>query len=203
MESGNIQLLVGLGNPGTKYQGTRHNIGFMVLEKLAAKEDAIFKKKSKLYGLLAEIGSGSNRRRLLMPHTYMNNSGKSIRATMDWFNLQPKEILLLVDDLDLPLGRIRLREKGTSGGHNGLLSTIQHLGTQDFSRLKIGIGAPKNITENKKEQTISHVLGTFRKEEMPLLEKVLEEVIIGLNLIQDVGIEKAGNRVNSFRTERT
>ena len=138
MESGGLRLVVGLGNPGQRYAGTRHNVGFMALELLASKESVRFKATAKLQGELAEVGFGSSRMRLLMPQTYMNESGRSIRAAMDWFDLSADQVLVLVDDMDLPLGRLRLRAKGSAGGHNGLKSTIQHLGTQDFARLPGG-----------------------------------------------------------------
>ena len=196
MESGALRLVVGLGNPGQRYAGTRHNVGFMALELLASKESVRFKATAKLQGELAEVGFGSSRMRLLMPQTYMNESGRSIRAAMDWFDLSADQVLVLVDDMDLPLGRLRLRAKGSAGGHNGLKSTIQHLGTQDFARLRIGIGAPGRSSEERRARTVSHVLGSFHQSEQPLLKDVLNEVLHGLDLIQRQGLERAGNRLN-------
>ncbi len=202
MSSGDFRLIVGLGNPGTKYAGTRHNVGFMALEKLAQEEASNFKQQNKLFGLLAEIGVGENRLRLLMPNTFMNDSGKAIKATMDWFGLEVNQLLVIVDDLDLPLGRLRLRTKGSSGGHKGLLSTIHHLGTENFSRLRIGIGAPNCSIQERQMRTISHVLGSFTKEEHSILEDVLSEALIGLRTIQLEGIINASNRINSFCIEK-
>lgn len=196
MESGGLRLVVGLGNPGQRYAGTRHNVGFMALELLASKESVRFKATAKLQGELAEVGFGSSRMRLLMPQTYMNESGRSIRAAMDWFDLSADQVLVLVDDMDLPLGRLRLRAKGSAGGHNGLKSTIQHLGTQDFARLRIGIGAPGRSSQERRARTVSHVLGSFHQSEQPLLKDVLNEVLHGLDLIQRQGLERAGNRLN-------
>ena len=196
MESGGLRLVVGLGNPGQRYAGTRHNVGFMALELLASKESVRFKATAKLQGELAEVGFGSSRMRLLMPQTYMNESGRSIRAAMDWFDLSADQVLVLVDDMDLPLGRLRLRAKGSAGGHNGLKSTIQHLGTQDFARLRIRIGAPGRSSEERRARTVSHVLGSFHQSEQPLLKDVLNEVLHGLDLIQRQGLERAGNRLN-------
>ena len=196
MESGGLRLVVGLGNPGQRYAGTRHNVGFMALDLLASKESVRFKPTAKLQGELAEVGFGSSRMRLLMPQTYMNESGRSIRAAMDWFDLSADQVLVLVDDMDLPLGRLRLRAKGSAGGHNGLKSTIQHLGTQDFARLRIGIGAPGRSSEERRARTVSHVLGSFHQSEQPLLKDVLNEVLHGLDLIQRQGLERAGNRLN-------
>ncbi len=193
-----LQLLVGLGNPGDKYAGTRHNVGFMALERLAAQSGSSFKQQSKLHGLLAEVGSGPKRLRLLMPQTFMNDSGRSIRAALDWFGLEPEQMLVLVDDMDLPLGRLRLRSSGGAGGHNGLRSTIAHLGGQDFPRLRIGIGAPALNPVERKQRTVGHVLGRFAVVEQPVLDEVLEEVLQGIDLIQRLGLERAGNRLNGF-----
>ena len=196
MQSGDLRLVVGLGNPGQKYVGTRHNVGFMALEAYAAAEQSRFRSMAKLQGEVAEVGIGSGRIRLLMPQTFMNESGRSIRAALDWFDLSADQVLVLVDDMDLPLGRLRLRAKGSAGGHNGLRSTIQHLGTQEFARLRIGIGAPGRTAAERRERTVSHVLGSFHKNEQPMLDAVLEEVIRGLDLIQRQGLERAGNRLN-------
>ncbi|MGC6482520.1 MAG: aminoacyl-tRNA hydrolase [Synechococcus sp.] len=198
MQSGDLRLLVGLGNPGQRYAGTRHNVGFMALEALAARETVRFKAMAKLQAELADVGVGSNRLRLLMPQTFMNDSGRSIRAALDWFDLAPHQVLVLVDDMDLPLGRLRLRAKGSAGGHNGLRSTIQHLGTQDFARLRIGIGAPGRSTDERRARTVSHVLGDFHQAEQSLLKEVLDEVVRGIDLIQRLGLDRAGNRLNGL-----
>ena len=193
-----LRLVVGLGNPGAKYAGTRHNVGFMVLERIAAADGVRFKSQSRLHGELAEVGSGSARLRLLMPQTYMNESGRSIRAALDWFDLAPQELLVVVDDMDLPLGKLRLRQSGSAGGHNGLRSTISHLGTQEFPRLRIGIGAPADNPVERRQRTVGHVLGRFEPAEQPLLEQVLSEVVAGINVIQRLGCERAANRLNGF-----
>jgi PTH1 family peptidyl-tRNA hydrolase len=194
-----LQLLVGLGNPGSRYVDTRHNVGFMAVERLANRASASFRPQARLHGLLAEVGQGSDRLRLLMPQTFMNDSGRSIRAALDWFRLQPDQLLVLVDDMDLPLGRLRLRASGSAGGHNGLRSAIAHLGSERFARLRIGIGAPAEERQERRARTVSHVLGRFGAAERPLLEEVLEEVLQGVELIRRLGLERAGNRLNSFR----
>ncbi|MFY9250383.1 MAG: aminoacyl-tRNA hydrolase [Vulcanococcus sp.] len=193
-----LSLVVGLGNPGEKYAGTRHNVGFMALERLAKRQNSSFKQQSKLHALAAEVGQGAERLRLLMPQTYMNDSGRSIRAALDWFGLEPNQMLILVDDMDLPLGRLRLRLSGGAGGHNGLRSTIAHLGGQEFPRLRIGIGAPALNPVERKQRTVGHVLGRFAVAEQPVLEEVIDEVLAGLDLIQRLGFERAGNRLNGF-----
>jgi peptidyl-tRNA hydrolase, PTH1 family len=193
-----LRLVVGLGNPGAKYAGTRHNVGFMALERLAMAAGSGFRSQSRLQGLLSEVGSGDQRLRLLMPQTFMNESGRSIRAALDWFDLQPDALLVVVDDMDLPLGKLRLRASGSAGGHNGLRSTISHLGTQLFPRLRIGIGAPADNPAERKARTIGHVLGRFSPDEQPLLEQVLTEVEAGIGLIQRQGLTRAANRINGF-----
>ncbi|MDA0965125.1 MAG: aminoacyl-tRNA hydrolase [Cyanobacteria bacterium] len=193
-----LSLVVGLGNPGEKYAGTRHNVGFMALEQLAKRQNSSFKQQSKLHALAAEVGQGAERLRLLMPQTYMNDSGRSIRAALDWFGFEPNQMLILVDDMDLPLGRLRLRLSGGAGGHNGLRSTIAHLGGQEFPRLRIGIGAPALNPVERKQRTVGHVLGRFAVAEQPVLEEVIDEVLAGLDLIQRLGFERAGNRLNGF-----
>ena len=193
-----LSLVVGLGNPGEKYAGTRHNVGFMALEQLAKRQSSSFKQQSKLHGLLAEVGQGAERLRLLMPQTYMNESGRSIRSALDWFGFEPAQMVILVDDMDLPLGRLRLRLSGGAGGHNGLRSTIAHLGGQEFPRLRIGIGAPALNPVERKQRTVGHVLGRFAAAEQPVLDEVIDEVLSGLDLIQRLGFERAGNRLNGF-----
>lgn len=194
-----LQLVVGLGNPGDKYAGTRHNVGFMALDRLAATAGTSFRQQGKLHGLLAEVGHGPARLRLLKPQTFMNDSGRAIRAALDWFSLEPHQLLVVVDDMDLPLGRLRLRAAGSAGGHNGLRSTISHLGTQHFPRLRIGIGAPAADPAERRARTVGHVLGRFAAAEQPLLEAVLAEVEAGIGVIQRLGVERAGNRLNSFQ----
>ncbi len=194
-----LRLVVGLGNPGTKYEGTRHNIGFMALERMASGEGFSFRQQSKLHGLAAEHGIGESRLRLLMPQTYMNDSGRSIRAALDWFGFTPEQLLVLVDDMDIPLGRLRLRAQGSAGGHNGLRSTIQHLGTQAFPRLRIGIGAPADNPAERRARTVSHVLGPFSRAEQPEVDAVLDGVLEAIQRIQRQGLDRAGNWINGFR----
>jgi PTH1 family peptidyl-tRNA hydrolase len=196
-----LTLLVGLGNPGVRYAGTRHNVGFLVLDRLASGAGTSFRPQPRLQGDLADVGSGDQRLRLLKPTTFMNNSGQSVRASLDWFGWGPEQLLVIVDDMDLPLGRLRLRASGSAGGHNGLRSIIQHLGSDDFARLRIGIGAPGESPVERRERTVGHVLGRFTDGERPLLDQVLQEVVDGIDRIQRLGLERAGNRINAFRPE--
>ena len=194
-----LKMIVGLGNPGSKYSGTRHNIGFMALERMASSAGFTFRKQTKLHGLAAETGVGDQRLRLLMPQTYMNDSGRSIRAALDWYGFAPEQLLVLVDDMDIPLGRLRLRAQGGAGGHNGLRSTIQHLGSQVFPRLRIGIGAPAENPEERRAKTVSHVLGSFSQSEQTSVDAVLDGVLEAVVRIQRLGLDRAGNWINGFR----
>jgi len=201
MLSDNLKLLVGLGNPGAEYHKTRHNVGFMVLEEIARKKNCCFRESKKLFGKTCEYGTGNDKTRLLMPNTYMNESGKSVRSAMDWFNYENNQLIVLVDDMDLPLGKIRVRSKGSSGGHNGLKSIINHLGTVEFKRLKIGIGPPSDDQKERKSKTISHVLGRFSKEEFILLNFIIEEIISCIESIKSNHWEKITTRLNSYKPE--
>jgi len=203
MFTNDLQLLVGLGNPGSDYYKTRHNVGFMVLEEIARKNNCIFRESKKLYGKTCEIGSGISKKRLLMPNTYMNESGKSVRSAKDWFDFENDQLLVLVDDMDLPLGKIRVRSNGSSGGHNGLKSIINHLGTTEFKRLKIGIGSPSQIQEERKSKTVSHVLGRFSKEEFVILNFIIQEIMICIESITYNNWEKITTRLNSFKPENS
>ena len=199
MDSGSFRLFAGLGNPGKKYSENRHNIGFKVLDLLAKKNNLNFSEKCKLHGLLATCKINHESIYLLKPNTYMNESGISIRSTINWFNLNTDQLVVLVDDMDLPLGRLRIRSKGSSGGHNGLKSIISHLGTNDFCRIRIGIGSPSLIPEQRKAKTNSYVLGNFTVNENIILEKVLQEVEKCLNLINKDNFESVCTRINSYR----
>ena len=202
MLSHDLKLLVGLGNPGAKYHKTRHNVGFMVLDEIARQKNCTFQDSKKLYGKTCEIGSGVSKTRLLMPNTYMNESGKSVRSAKDWFNFESHQLIVLVDDMDLPLGKIRVRSKGSSGGHNGLKSIINHLGTNEFKRLKIGIGSPSELQNERKSKTVSHVLGRFSKEEFVILNLIIQEIISCIESITSNNWEKINTRLNSYKPEK-
>ena len=203
MLSDDLKLLVGLGNPGLEYNKTRHNVGFMVIEEIAKQNNCTFSESKKLYGKTCEVGTGINKTRLLMPNTYMNESGKSVRSAKDWFNFGNHQLIVLVDDMDLPLGKIRVRSKGSSGGHNGLKSIINHLGTNEFKRLKIGIGSPSEIQKERKSKTVSHVLGRFSKEESVKVNFIIQEIISCIESITSNNWEKITTRLNSYKLENS
>ena len=168
----NEVYLIGLGNPGKKYSQSRHNIGFLVLENLSRKYNSNFLLKDKLKSSCSEFKINNSTYRLFLPNTFMNNSGDAVRAIVDWYKMNLDQIFIIVDDKDLPLGKIRFRKKGSSGGHNGLKSIIEKLQTHEFNRIRIGIGSPPSNTEIKNFNTISHVLGNISLEEKLILDKV-------------------------------
>lgn len=156
-----MKLVVGLGNPGRKYKDTKHNIGFMCLDKYAQDNSGTFKKDNKFRGESLKLGNLV----LLKPHTFMNLSGESIRLIMDYYNIDVEDVLIIYDDLSLPLGKLRLREKGSPGGHNGIKSIISNLGTQEFQRVRIGIDSNPLIDAK------DYVLGKFSKNQFKDLEE--------------------------------
>ncbi len=191
------QLIVGLGNPEPKYDRTRHNIGFAAIDSFSKSWFIPLSEHRKFQG---EYGEGSFRGqkiRLLKPLTYMNRSGQSIRAVVDWYKLDPRAVLVVYDDMDLPVGRIRLRHSGSAGGHNGMKSTIAHLGTQNFPRLRVGIGKPKHPTSTPDQKTISHVLGKFSSSETQAMEKVFKLLIEAMEFYFKEGIDKTMSLYNA------
>ena len=190
--------LIGLGNPGIKYSKSRHNIGFLLLEKLSKKYNSNFLLKDKLKSFCSEFKINDSTFRLFLPNTFMNNSGDAVRAIVDWYKINLDQLFIIVDDKDLPLGKIRFRKKGSSGGHNGLKSIIEKLQTHNFNRIRIGIGSPPSIKETKNFNTISHVLGNISIEEKSVLDKVYERVIESLEQLHTKKEEFIINELNSF-----
>jgi len=190
--------LIGLGNPGKKYSKSRHNIGFLVLENLSRKYNSNFLLKDKLKSSFSEFKINNSTYRLFLPNTFMNNSGDAVRAIVDWYKINLDQIFIIVDDKDLPLGKIRFRKKGSSGGHNGLKSIIEKLQTHEFNRIRIGIGSPPSNKEIKNFNTISHVLGNISLEEKLILDKVYNRVIESLEQINIKKEEYIMNELNSF-----
>ena len=191
--------LIGLGNPGKKYSKTRHNIGFLILENLSKKYNSNFLLKDKLKSSFSEFKIKDCTYRLFLPNTFMNNSGDAVRAIVDWYKINLDQIFIIVDDKDLPLGKIRFRKKGSSGGHNGLKSIIEKLQTHDFNRIRIGIGSPPSIKGTSSCNTISHVLGNITLEEDSILDKVYKRVIESLEQITIKKEEHIINELNSFK----
>jgi len=183
-------LIVGLGNPGPKYAANRHNVGFRCLERVAVTHDLAFDKRQKR----ARIAVGTVRGQrviLAKPQTFMNESGRAVVPLARFYKVQLEHLLAVYDDLDLPLGTVRLRPEGGSGGHKGMRSIIEHLGTQDFPRLRIGIGRPPGRMD-----PAAYVLQDFSAEEEPLLEDVLERAVVAIETWLAEGIGAAMERYN-------
>ncbi|MBE9139509.1 aminoacyl-tRNA hydrolase [Nodosilinea sp. LEGE 07088] len=191
-------LIVGLGNPGAKYTGTRHNIGFEVVDRLSKSWAIPLKEERRFQGEYG-VGFGPTRDKvyLLKPTTYMNRSGQSIRAVLDWLKLSPAQVLVVYDEMDLPLGRLRLRLSGSAGGHNGMKSAIAHLGTQEFPRLRIGIGAAQRQGEGDKA-VVSHVLGNFSQAERCTMDAVVDTALGVLTKALTDGVEKSMSLYNNI-----
>ncbi|PKR77503.1 aminoacyl-tRNA hydrolase [Halalkalibacillus sediminis] len=166
-----MKCIVGLGNPGLKYKKTRHNIGFQVIDELAAKQKWKFQKGKFESHYIYERLNGEQIL-LLKPQTFMNLSGKAIKQAADFYQIEPQDILVIYDDLDLPTGKIRLRQKGGHGGHNGIRSTIDQIGTKEFNRLRFGIGRPKENLE-----VTHYVLGKFSKEELKDVQPSVQRAV--------------------------
>ena len=190
--------LIGLGNPGKKYAKSRHNIGFLLLENLSKKYNSNFSLKEKLKSSCSEFKINESTYRLFLPNTFMNNSGDAVRAIIDWYKINLDQIFIIVDDKDLPLGKIRFRKKGSSGGHNGLKSIIEKLQTENFNRIRIGIGTKQSIKGRDNFNTISHVLGNISAEEKSVLDKVYIRVIESLEQLNTKKQEYIVNDLNSF-----
>ena len=194
--------LIGLGNPGKKYSNSRHNIGFLVLENFSKKYNTNFLLKNKLKSFCSEFKINESTYRLFLPNTFMNNSGEAVLAILDWYKINLDQIFVILDDKDLPLGKIRFRKKGSSGGHNGLNSIIEKLHTQNFSRIRIGIGSPPSTREANQFNTISHVLGNISSEEKSILDKVYIRVIETLEELHSKKDDYIINKLNSFNKDQ-
>ena len=185
-----MKVIVGLGNPGKKYENTRHNIGFAAIDYIAEKEGInINTGKHK-----ALVGTGyidGVKVLLVKPQTFMNLSGESLRPIMDFYKLEPEDFLVIFDDIDLDVGRIRVRRKGSAGGHNGMKSIISHLGSMEFPRIKIGVGAKPAGYD-----LADYVLGHFTRADREILEERFEDVYDAAKLIVGDDITEAMNRHN-------
>lgn len=183
-----IRIVVGLGNPGPEYVGTRHNIGFHLVEQVADDHGLDWKRERKFRAKVARRGSDLI---FAKPLTFMNLSGLSVARLAKFYKVKPEQVLIVYDDVDLPIGRLRFRASGSAGGHNGVKSVIQSLGGDKFPRLKIGVGA-----SGGREQMIDHVLGHFKEEEQEDIQKSLELAADGVNYALSHGLNAAMNRFN-------
>lgn len=185
-----MKLIVGLGNPGKQYENTRHNVGFWAIDVISTKWNIpITKEKWK-----ASVGEGlfeEEKVVLAKPLTYMNLSGESVRMAIDWLKIDMKDFIVIYDDLDLPVGQVRLKQRGSSGGHNGIKSIIQHLSTDEFYRIKIGIGRPETP-----QPTAKYVLSPFNTEEGSRINQAVDRSHFAIEMWRKLGFSKAMNEYN-------
>lgn len=185
-----MKLIVGLGNPGVRYIGTRHNIGYMVVEELSRRY-GLGAERANFCGLWQEADLQGIRACLLRPTTYMNLSGRSVQAAVQFYKLPLEELLVICDDFSLPLGRLRLRGKGSAGGQKGLQNIIQHLGTEEFARLRIGIGP---LPEGR--DATGFVLSRFTADEQPIIQQAILRAADAVVVWAREGIEKTMSLYN-------
>ncbi|MGT2887828.1 aminoacyl-tRNA hydrolase [Streptococcus didelphis] len=187
-----VKMIVGLGNPGSKYDNTKHNVGFMSIDTIVKKLDVIFTEDKNFKALVGSSFINQEKVYFVKPTTFMNNSGIAVKALLTYYNIAIEDVIIIYDDLDMEVGKIRFRQKGSAGGHNGIKSIIAHLGTQSFDRIKIGIGRPpKGMT------VINHVLGKFDKDDSIKISLTLEKVDQAVKYyLQEGNFEKTMQKYN-------
>lgn len=182
-----MKMIVGLGNPGRTYAHTRHNVGFDILDCFAKRRGIrILRRQSR--ALVGSFEHGGEQILLVKPQTFMNESGQAVGDLARKHHLEPRDVLVVYDDIDLPLGKLRIRMRGSSGGHKGMRSIISHLHSEDFPRMRIGIG--------RSGEAIDHVLSRFRREERAIIDVTIERAADALEMILEEGIDAAMNRYN-------
>ena len=188
--NGSVMIIVGLGNPGPKYSGTRHNIGFQCIDRMAKRWGIeVSERRAK-----AVLGKGSYRGQnvvLAKPRTFMNHSGEGLRYLLARFSAVPADLLVIYDEMALPMGKLRLRSTGSDAGHNGIRSIIDCLNTAEFPRLRIGIGRP-----DPESNYVSHVLDRFSQEDQTIIDEVVDRVILATECIIEESLERAMNKFN-------
>ena len=189
------KLVVGLGNPGKEYAGTRHNIGFDVVDRLAMKLDCSLRKRLRFAAEVGDAGGVT----LVKPQTFMNRSGAAVAGLVHWLKFAPSDVLVIVDDADLPLGQLRLRQSGGSGGHNGLRSIIETLGSEEFARLRVGIGRREPVGAD----ITNHVLGKFAAGERAAAREAIEEAVKAVEGCLKEGLTVAMNQFNRKKGDVT
>ena len=185
-----MKIIAGLGNPGAEYAHTKHNVGFMLVDALA-EELGLDAWREKFNALVAEGRIGAEKVLLVKPLTYMNESGRALAPLLDWYKLAPEELIVVHDDMDIAVGTIRLRRKGSAGGHNGIKSLLAHIGSQEFSRVRIGIGRPLPGWT-----VVRHVLAPFSAEDAPKVHEAISYLLPAVECIVTDGIDMAMNRYN-------
>ncbi len=187
-----MYIIAGLGNPGKNYVNTRHNMGFEIIDTIASKFN-IKMNKEKFNALIGEGNISGEKVLLVKPQTFMNLSGESIREFLNWYKISSENLIVIYDDISMPVGKLRLRPKGSAGGHNGIKSIIYQTGSDVFPRIKVGIGAP----QNKDYDLADYVLGKFSKQEIDVLIPVAVKAADAVEAIISKGIEKAMSEFNS------
>ena len=191
-----MKVIVGLGNPGREYAQTKHNVGFMLVDALADKL-GIFNWQEKFHALIAEGRLGTEKILLVKPQTYMNDSGRAVGPLMNWYKLPPEDLIVAHDDMDIPAGTIRIRKKGSAGGHNGIKSVLAHLGDEHFSRVRIGIGRPLPGWT-----VINHVLAPFQEEDVPKIKEAIQYLLPAVECIVTEDTDKAMNLYNPKKVKK-
>lgn len=187
-----MKIVVGLGNPGAEYERTPHNMGFLLVDCLADRLGCKLKGGSKFEALVGSATYAGEEVILVKPLTFMNNSGRAVGAVLNYRKVGPADLLVVVDDADIPLGMLRLRKKGGAGGHRGLTSINEVLGTADYARVRVGIG--RGVT---RDSLVDHVLGKYGREEWAVTQRVIEEAADAVQVILEKGMDFAMNRFNA------
>jgi PTH1 family peptidyl-tRNA hydrolase len=185
-------LLVGLGNPGARYANTRHNAGALLTERIARQVGQGWRREAKFFSEISEVRIGGTKVLLCKPQTFMNLSGEAVRATSNFYRIAPERVVVVVDDADLPLGEVRMKPAGGNGGHHGLASVSEHLGTTTFPRIRLGIARP----DPGKRDIAGHVLGEFSEDEKAHFEQVLDRAEAQVRCLVTEGLQKAMNLYN-------
>ena len=191
-----MKVIVGLGNPGREYAQTKHNVGFMLVDALADKL-GLAAWQEKFDALIAEGRLGTEKILLVKPQTYMNDSGRAVGPLMNWYKLPPEDLIVVHDDMDIPAGTIRIRKKGSAGGHNGIKSVLAHLGDEHFSRVRIGIGRPLPGWT-----VINHVLAPFQEEDVPKIKEAIQYLLPAVECIVTEDTDKAMNLYNPKKVKK-
>lgn len=187
-----VKMIIGLGNPGSKYEKTKHNIGFMAIDKIVNNLDVTFTEDKNFKAQIGSTFINHEKVYFVKPTTFMNNSGIAVKALLTYYNISVEDLIVIYDDLDMEVGKLRLRSKGSAGGHNGIKSIIAHIGTQEFNRIKVGIGRPlKGMT------VINHVMGQFNTEDNIVISLTLDRVVNAVNFyLQENDFEKTMQKFN-------
>lgn len=197
-DMGNLYLVVGLGNPGREYENTRHNAGFLCADAIARAHGFTFEPKKRSKARVATGSIGSKRLVIAKPHTFMNLSGSAVQGLAAFYKIPPERILVIYDDLDLPAGTLRIRPKGGTGGHKGMTDIIQRLGTQDFPRIRFGIGRPPGRMD-----PAAYVLRPFDRDELSQVEDAIDRAVKAVEAWLREGIDIAMNRYNGTGDDST